>query len=64
MMTANTGLESLCIHAETAEEFKKRISEVFRLELKQAEIDRRESVLNERYSNARNAELLLNRMFD
>lgn len=64
MMTANTGLESLCIHAETAEDFKKRISEIFRIELKQAEIDRRQQLLNELYSNNKNAELLLKRLFD
>lgn len=64
MMTANTGLESLCIHAETAEDFKKRISEIFRIELKQAEIDRRQKVLNERYSNLKNAELLMDRFFN
>lgn len=64
MMTANTGLESLCIHAETAEDFKKRISEIFRIELKQAEIDRRQMLLNDLYSNSKNAELLLNKLFD
>jgi hypothetical protein len=64
MMTANTGLESLCIHAETANDFKKRISEVFRIELKQAEIERRQLVLNDRYSNTSNAELLLQNMFE
>lgn len=64
MMTANTGLESLCIHAETAEDFKKRISEIFRIELKQAEIDRRQLLLNELYSNNKNAEILLNNLFD
>lgn len=63
MMTANTGLESLCIHAEAAQDFKKRISEIFRIELKQSEIERRKLVLNELYSNSKNAELLLNKLF-
>jgi hypothetical protein len=63
MMTASTGLDSLCIHATTAREFKERLTEIFKKELEQDEIKQRQQLLDELYSNTKNALLLLEHLF-
>lgn len=55
-MVANTGLEQLCVVAETAPSMKARLAELFEKEFTAADILPREQVLAERFSNRRNAE--------
>ena len=55
-MVANTGLEQLCVIAETAPAMKARLAELFEKEFTAADILPREKVLAERFSNRRNAE--------
>jgi len=62
-MVANTGLEDLCILADTPAEMKEKISRVFSQRFTQADIAKRENVLGKTFSNAQNAEKLVKILF-
>jgi len=57
-MVEKTGLESLCIIADDASEMKKSLQKVFKLELNNSEITKRKLILEDKFSNHNNAELL------
>jgi hypothetical protein len=57
-MVEKTGLESLCIIADDATEMKKQLKRVFKLELSNQEIEKRKLILEDKFSNHKNAELL------
>jgi hypothetical protein len=62
-MVANTGLESLCIVADTPAEMKEKISHIFSQSFTQADIAKRENVLTKTFSNKENAEKLSKILF-
>ena len=62
-MVENTGLESLCLIAGTAAKMKERINEVMDKEFTKREIEKREKVLSENFSNKKNIEKLIRLVF-
>ena len=62
-MVENTGLESLCIIANTPEKMKEKIKEVMNKEFSKREIDKREKLLTENFSNQKNIEKLIRLAF-
>jgi glycosyltransferase involved in cell wall biosynthesis len=58
-MVKNTGLEGLCIVAESADEMKAKVAAIMQQEFTQAEIDIREKILNRYFSNETNAAQLV-----
>ncbi len=62
-MVENTGLESLCVIRETADEMIAALHEFMNVEFEQSEIEKRKIVLSELYSNRNNAEKILPLMF-
>jgi hypothetical protein len=58
-MVENTGLENFCIIADTANEMKQRIKEVFRKQFSTPDILMREAIITENFSNKQNAQKLL-----
>ncbi|MGI8893131.1 MAG: mannosyltransferase, partial [Bacteroidia bacterium] len=58
-MVENTGLEKLCIIANTTGEMKKALKKTFPLEFKAEDIIIRTEVLNEKYSNKINIQNFL-----
>jgi hypothetical protein len=54
-----TGLDSLCEIAETADEFKTAIKQLFEQPYSTAEIIKREELLKKEFDNKKNAELLI-----
>jgi hypothetical protein len=62
-MVDNTGLEELCVVADSPNEMKERIKEIFQKEFSSNEIAKRESVLQENFSNKKNAEKLIKLLF-
>lgn len=58
-MVANTGLESLCVLAGTAPEMKSRIAELFEKPFDESEIAKRRNILDDRFSNKKNAGKIL-----
>lgn len=59
-MVANTGLESLCIIHEDASAMRSGLQAIRETEFTQADIAKRKSVLDERFSNHKNALKILN----
>lgn len=55
-MLSGTGLDSLCHIADTAKEIQTAIQTLSQKEFDQSEIQNREAILGERYSNRRNGE--------
>jgi hypothetical protein len=62
-MIENTGLESLCILANTAEKMKEKIREAMDKEFSKREIEKREKVLNGNFSNKKNIDQLIQLAF-
>ena len=58
-MVANTGLESLCSIHDSAESMTKEIMRLFELPFDMQEVQRREGILIQNFSNSRNVEKLL-----
>jgi hypothetical protein len=58
-MIENTGLESLCVVCDSADEMKAAIKNLFDQEFTQTELDKRIAVLEANYSNAANARHLM-----
>lgn len=62
-MLAGTGLDGICHVADSAELLKKNVIKLFDTEFDNAELALREEVLNENYSNKKNAAKLIDRIF-
>jgi hypothetical protein len=57
-MVEKTGLERLCIIADDASEMKKQLKKVFKIELSNSDIEKRKLILEDKFSNHKNAGLL------
>ena len=62
-MVQGTGLESLCEIAESATELRNKVNEVFKKSFDLAKINDRESLLQQNYSNSKNADKLVGWVF-
>jgi hypothetical protein len=62
-MVENTGLEGLCILANTPEKMKEKIKETMSKEFSRHEIEKREKLLAENFSNKKNIEKLIRLVF-
>jgi hypothetical protein len=62
-MVENTGLEGLCILANSPEKMKEKINEVMSKEFSKREIEKREKLLMENFSNKKNIEKLIRLVF-
>lgn len=62
-MVEHTGLESLCMICETADEMNTSLHEIMSLPFEESEIEKRKNLLTELYSNRNNAEKLLPLLF-
>jgi len=62
-MLNGTGLGELCETANTAKEQKVKLEELFNKDFKEENIQIRKDILNQRYSNDTNAEILINLVF-
>ena len=62
-MVSGTGLENLCEIASSPEEFKKKIKELFSKNFEENQLELREQVLSENYSNQKNAERLISHIW-
>ena len=62
-MVENTGLESLCIVANTAEKMKEKLNEFMDKEFSKREIEKRRRVLMEGFSNGGNVEKVMRLVF-
>jgi len=62
-MVGNTGLESLCILANTPEKMREKIKDVMNKDFSVKEIEKRERVLNENFSNQKNITRLIRLIF-
>jgi predicted nucleic acid-binding protein len=62
-MLNGTGLEDLCITAKSSKEFKQKLKILFKKNFTASEIELRNKVLERRYSNDRNAQILLELVF-
>ncbi|MCF8379051.1 MAG: glycosyltransferase family 1 protein [Bacteroidales bacterium] len=63
-MLNGTGLEPICEVGNNAEDLKRCLGEIFNKELKSDEIAKREEILYARYSNQKNAEKLIDLIFE
>jgi hypothetical protein len=63
-MLNGTGLEDLCVVANSSREFKQKLKALFKKDFGDAEIEKRKKVLGQRYSNELNADLLIRLVFD
>lgn len=62
-MLNGTGLDELCVIANTSKEFKNKLKSLFKKDFTEPEIRLREKVLTVRYSNDRNADRLISLVF-
>jgi hypothetical protein len=62
-MVDNTGLESLCILANSPEKMKEKIKDVMNREFSKREIEKREKILSEHFSNKKNIQKLIRLVF-
>lgn len=63
-MLAGTSLDDLCSIADSAEQMIKGINYLLPLDFSQEEIEKRQQILSSMYDNSKNAEQLLNAVFD
>jgi glycosyltransferase involved in cell wall biosynthesis len=59
MMVRNTGLENLCIKANSPDEFKQKINEMMKKTFEEKEIQKREEILASNFNNSVNANSLM-----
>jgi len=59
MMVDQTGLEDLCINAETADDIKEKLTELFTKAFDESEIEKRETTLTRAFSNAKGAQKII-----
>ena len=62
-MTDNTGLESLCLTGDTAESLKAHVESAMGSPFTEKDIEIRKKILDEQFSNMKNAELLSGKIF-
>lgn len=63
-MVLNSGVEKLCHLAESAEGFKKQLQKLMITEFTREEIKIRKGVLEQQFSNKKNASFLISKIFD
>jgi len=63
-MLNGTGLDKLCYVGDTAGELKQNLQAIFKIDFQNSEINIRKKVLAERYSNDKNAERLIQLVFN
>lgn len=63
-MVENTGVEELCIIANSAEEFKQKIKSLLTKDFAHSEISRRKEVVNKLLNNKMNAQKIMNQVFN
>lgn len=63
-MLNGTGLDDLCVIANSSKEFKLKLKSLFKKEFTAPEIEQRESILKTRYSNQQNADSLIALVFN
>lgn len=63
VMIENTGLERLCVLADSATDMRAEIQRVFKTEFRTSDVKLREKVLAENFSNKINIEKLINKLF-
>lgn len=63
IMTDNTGLESLCLTGDTAESLKAHVEAAMVSPFTEEDIETRKKILDQQFSNMRNAELLTRKIF-
>jgi hypothetical protein len=61
-MVENTGLEKLCIIADSPEEMQQSVADLFKVEFSSADLCLREQLLNDNFSNLKNARIILQQM--
>ena len=64
LMVENTGLEKLCVVADSPAEMKEELQRVFKTEFKFSDIKLREKVLQEHFSNKKNIDGLIEKLYD
>lgn len=62
-MVTGTGLHELCHIAAGTEELRSKISKIFEMEFDLAGLEKRKSILMQNYSNAANAQKLIDLVF-
>ena len=62
-MIESTGLERVCIVADSAQQMKEEIKKYIEADFTAEEISKRESTLSAEYSNRKNAENLVSLLF-
>lgn len=62
-MVENTGLEELCIIADSADEMKSKIKELLNQNFEAEEIEKRKKILLAQFSNEANAGKLIESLF-
>ncbi|MBN2519512.1 MAG: glycosyltransferase, partial [Bacteroidales bacterium] len=63
-MVANTGLENICMVKNSAEEMIDEINRLFGQSFSEEEINKRKNILENNFSNKKNAESLINLIFN
>ncbi|MDB4303891.1 hypothetical protein N9934_03775 [Desulfosarcina sp.] len=63
-MLNGTGLDELCTVGDTAEELKQNLQAIFEKDFEQSEIIKRKELLADRYSNDKNADYLIQLVFN
>ncbi len=58
-----TGLENLCIIADSVEDFKEKTAQAFKASFTEADIHKRQNLLEKNYDNEANAEKLIQRIW-
>lgn len=64
MMIENTGLEKLCVLADSPEQMKGELTRLFKMDFKVLDLKLREKILSDQFSNKKNIEILTSRLFD
>lgn len=63
-MVTGTGLDKLCVIANTPEELKNSLKKYIDKKINEDELEKRKKILSENYSNKKNAGILLESIFD
>jgi len=64
LMVENTGVEKLCVIADSPAQMKEELQKVFKTEFKASDLKLREKILLENFSNKKNIEILTDKLYD
>ena len=62
-MVSNTGLEGICIKANTAQEWKKQLASIFTKTMTSETLENRKAVLKAQFDNIENAKIILENLY-